>query len=189
MILFYLSYSFPARDIKTKPPRGVCPPHNYQADLNGSSRSWKTAFKYLLFNWDPVLQHDSTGIASRPVQAVERMIGQEGGTIWEKISADRLLKMLAAAMNLLTTETPIISEVSDHDTSSHSSLVKDSSSSTQPTTTVPVQKASEVQPDLSFYSEKIIKEIEKREVSGELYQSTWIYLLDSGGQPHFADVS
>ena len=26
-------------------------------------------------------------------------------------------------------------------------------------------------------------------MSGELYQSTWIYLLDSGGQPHFADVS
>ena len=24
---------------------------------------------------------------------------------------------------------------------------------------------------------------------GELYQSTWIYLVDSGGQPHFADVS
>ena len=52
-----------------------------------------------------------------------------------------------------------------------------------------MQKTSEVQPDPTFYSEKIIKEIEKGEVSGELYQSTWIYLLDSGGQPHFADVS
>ena len=149
----------------------------------------KTAFKSLLFNWDPVLQHHSTGIASRPVQAVERMIGQEGGTIWEKVSAERLLNMLAAAMNVLPTETPIISEDSNHNTSSHSSLVEYSSSSIQATTTVPVQKASEVQPDPSFYPEKIIKEIEKGEVSGELYQSTWIYLLDSGGQPHFADVS
>ena len=149
----------------------------------------KTAFKSLLFNWDPVLQHHSTGIASRPVQAVERMIGQEGGTIWEKVSAERLLNMLAAAMNILPTETPIISEKHNHNTSSHSSLVKDSSSSTQAATTVPVQKASEVQPDPSFYPEKIIKEIEKGEMSGELYQSTWIYLVDSGGQPHFADVS
>ena len=149
----------------------------------------KTAFKSLLFNWDPVLQHHSTGIASRPVQAIERMIGQEGGTIWEKVSAERLLKMLAAAMNILPTETPIISEGSDHDTSSHSSLVKDSSGSTQAATTVPVQKASEVQPDPSFYPEKIIKEIEKGEVSGELDKSKWIYLVDSGGQPHFGDVS
>ena len=149
----------------------------------------KTAFKSLLFNWDPVLQHHSTGIASRPVQAVERMIGQEGGTIWEKVSTERLLNMLAAAMNLLTTKTPITSENSDHKISSHSSLVEDSSSSIQVTTKVPVQKSFEVQPDPSFYSEKIIKEIEKGEVSGELYQSTWIYLLDSGGQPHFGDVS
>ena len=149
----------------------------------------KTAFKSLLFNWDPVLQHHSTGIASRPVQAVERMIRQERGTIWEKVSAERLLNMLAAAMNVLTTKTPIISENSDHKISSHSSLVKDSSRSTQATTKVPVQKVSEVQPDPSFYSEKIVKEIEKGEVSGELYQSTWIYLVDSGGQPHFADVS
>ena len=124
---------------------------------------------------------------SRPVHAVERMIGQEGGTIWEKVSAERLLNMVAAAMNILATETPIIFEDSYHDTSSQSSLMEDSSSSMQATTTAPVQKV--VQPDPSFYSEKIIKEIEKREVSGELYQSTWIYLLDSGGQPHFADVS
>ena len=140
----------------------------------------KTAFKSLLFNWDPVLQYHSTGIASRPVQAVERMIGQERGTIWENISAERLLNMLAAAMNVIATETPIISEDNDHNISS---------GSTQATTTVPVQKTSKVHPDPLFYSEKILKEIEKGEVSGELYKSTWIYLLDSGGQPHFADVS
>ena len=149
----------------------------------------KTSFKSLLFNWPPVLQHHSTSIASRPVQAIERMIGLEGETIWEKVSAERLLNMLAAAMNVLTTDRSIISEDSDHNTSSHSNLVEDSSGFTQAITTVPMQKASEVQPDPSFYSEKIIKEIEKGEVSGELSQSKWIYLLDSGGQPHFTDVS
>ena len=154
--------------------------------LMGPPGVGKTAFKSLLFNWNPVLQHYSTGIASRPVQAIERIIEQERGTIWEKVSAERLLNMLAAAMNVLTTKSPITSK---HGTSSHSSLVEDSSSSTQPTTMVPVQKTSEVQPDPSFYSEKIIKEIEKGEVSGELLKSKWIYLLDSGGQPHFADVS
>ena len=151
--------------------------------LMGPPGVGKTAFKSLLFNWEPVLQHDSTGIASRPVQAVERMIEQDKGRIWEKISAERLLSMLAAAMNVLATETTIISEDIDHNTLSHSSLVEDSSSSTQAATTV------QVQPDPLFYSEKIIQEIEKGVASGELYQSTWIYLLDSGGQPHFADVS
>ena len=85
-------------------------------------------------------------------------------------------------MNVLTTKTSIITE------NSNSSLVKDSSSSTQVTSTVSVQKVSEVQPDPSFYSEKIIMEIGKGEVSGELYQSKWIYFVDSGGQLHFADV-
>ena len=151
--------------------------------LMGPPGVGKTAFKSLLFNWDPVLQHHSTGIVSHPVQAVERMIEREGGTIWEKISAERLLNMLAAAMNVLTAKTSIITE------NSNSSLVKDSSSSTQATSTGSVQKVSEVQPDPSFYPEKIIKEIDKGEMSGELYQSTWIYLVDSGGQPHFADVS
>ena len=42
--------------------------------LMGPSGVGKTSFKSLLFNWPPVLQHHSTGIASRPVQAVERMI-------------------------------------------------------------------------------------------------------------------
>ena len=148
----------------------------------------KTSLKHLLFNWPPVLQYRSTSIACCPVQAVERIISQ-GETIWEKVSAERLLNMLGAAMNILPTEIPISSEDSHHNTSSHSSLVEDSSSSTQVTTTVSVQKASVVQPDPSLYPEKIIKEIEKGEVSDELYQSTWIYLLDSGGQPHFADVS
>ena len=42
--------------------------------LMGPREVGKTSFKSLLFNWDPVLQHHSTGIVSRPVQAVERMI-------------------------------------------------------------------------------------------------------------------
>ena len=153
--------------------------------LMGPPGVGKTAFKSLLFNWKPVLQHNSTGIASRPVQAVERMIEQDKGRIWEKISAERLLSMLAAAMNIRTNKlkSPSTSEDGNHDTSSHNSLGEDSSSSTQATTTV------QVQPDPSFYSEKILKEIEKGERSGELNRSTWIYLLDSGGQPHFADVS
>ena len=151
--------------------------------LMGPPGVGKTSFKSLLFNWPPVLQYHSTGIASRPVQAIERMTEQKEGTIWEKVSAERLLSMVTAAMKVLATEPPIISEDIDHNALSHSNLVEDLSSSTQATTTV------QVQPDLLFYSEKIIQEIEKGDVSGELYQSKWIYLLDSGGQPHFADVS
>ena len=131
----------------------------------------KTSFKSLLFNWPPVLQYHSTGIASRPVQAIERMIGQNDGKIWENVTPERLLSILAGAMIALETIPPA---VSDTVTGSRISVQKVSS---------------ELQPDPSFYSTKILEHIGKRKVSEELYQSTWIYFLDSGGQPHFADVS
>ena len=150
----------------------------------------KTSFKSLLFNWPPVFLHHSTGIASRPVQAIERMIGQNDGKIWENVTAERLLSILAGAMNALESIAP---PVSDPVTGSHSGyLVEDPTSSKPPQTTsrISVQKvSSELQPDPSFYSTKILEHIEKRQVSEELYQSTWVYFLDSGGQPHFADVS
>ena len=156
--------------------------------LMGPPGVGKTSFKSLLFNWPPVLQHHSTGIASRPVQAVERMIGQDKGTIWEKVTTDRLSNMIAGAMNRLNKEAPVITE--GLFTSIHGSMVQDLPSSTQVPSKLSVQKkSSELQPNPMLCSEKIVKELDKGEVSGELYKSTWIYLLDSGGQPHFTDVS
>ena len=50
----------------------------------------KTAFKSLLFNWSAPRFHNSTALATRPVQALERVAGCNEGKIWEGVAEDAL---------------------------------------------------------------------------------------------------
>ena len=43
--------------------------------------------------------------------------------------------------------------------------------------------------DAPYYSDQILDVLAKGNTSKELNTSTWIHVLDSGGQPQFADVS
>ena len=45
------------------------------------------------------------------------------------------------------------------------------------------------QPDTDHYSTEMVKLLTKRKKSEDLHKATWINILDSGGQPQFADVS
>ena len=44
-------------------------------------------------------------------------------------------------------------------------------------------------PDPSHFPEEVLQSLAQGKTSGALYQSTWINVLDSGGQPQFADIS
>ena len=43
--------------------------------------------------------------------------------------------------------------------------------------------------DFDNYSNEIVNVLAEREISEDLHKATWINILDSGGQPQFADVS
>ena len=44
-------------------------------------------------------------------------------------------------------------------------------------------------PDPSHFPEEVLQSLAQGKTSGALYESTWINVLDSGGQPQFADIS
>ena len=44
-------------------------------------------------------------------------------------------------------------------------------------------------PDPSHFPEEVLQSLAEGNISSSLHQSTWINVLDSGGQPQFADIS
>ena len=44
-------------------------------------------------------------------------------------------------------------------------------------------------PDPSHFPKEVLQSIAQGKTSGALYESTWVNVLDSGGQPQFADIS
>ena len=49
--------------------------------------------------------------------------------------------------------------------------------------------SSKLIPDPSHFPKEVLQSIAQGKTSGALYESTWINVLDSGGQPQFADIS
>ena len=235
--------------------------------LIGPPAVGKTSFKHLLFNWDPPHNHHSTGIADRPIRAVERVATLDGEKSWEMITTKELMEMLAEDIRiqarLKTTIIPaLMSNKTGHqersctstddmsltdDFTSHTrlegpgwSMNQESNYENAQTTlssdvkenpivqdVVAIHKqhqqtgtknnniivtddsSTQQQFDVSDFSiignnvavhrankKKTILELSKDIFSAmrgaatrQLSESTWIYMLDSGGQPQFADVS
>ena len=201
--------------------------------LMGPPAAGKTSFLHLLFNWPAPRRHHSTAIASRPIRAIERIVGSKGGTIWEKMEGSELLKMVMEALPPLleedqqpcndvvddevslesydfiqdavvsdnTDNTEVLPPTEDHLVSIDNIELHQSNNDDVPVTPPRAHKdeiasgatrldpKAIIQSDASYYSEKILNILAKGNTSKELYTSTWIHVLDSGGQPQFADVS
>ena len=232
----------------------------------------KTAFKSLLFNWNAPKFHNSTALATRPIRALERVVGCNEGKIWEKVTSLDFLRMLSDAIHALeqdsqqetddpisedasgkslstesvqwlrTDETSIsISEsakqkVEGHNAASllptaitstkseydskeldtdivtstkysqtkketkdfnsyHMSLNSATMSSDEATRVVssnsPARAISayNTNPDRDQYSKELTKILAEQKTTQNRHKATWINVLDSGGQPQFADVS
>ena len=157
----------------------------------------KTAFKALLLNSKPPLKHNSTPIAARPVQAIE--ILADGDQLWKEVSDDDLLQILSNTIGqkqiILQPKaspkkpnTPAASSVQNLE---EISPLPEACSSTCTNTPHKIT-VTLYQQARDFASEKIMKqlaspEIKKKE-SLKLHESTWIRLIDSGGQPQFIDL-
>ena len=74
--------------------------NNIKMVICGPPAVGKTAFKDLLLNKPPPLEHDSTPIAARPIQAIERIAAR--CQVWEEVTTKDLLHMLSDALKAAT---------------------------------------------------------------------------------------
>ena len=176
--------------------------------LMGPPGVGKTSFLHLLFNWPAPKHHNSTAISSRPIRAIERVVGEKHGSIWERMEGVELLrKVMEALPNFLDSE-----EVDNESTPSTPSSVDEHRNvptsfieaqhtdqqdiaSDKPMTHKIASGATNLDPksiidsNAPYFSDQILDVLAKRNTSKGLHASTWIHVLDSGGQPQFADVS
>ena len=137
----------------------------------------KTSFQDLLCGEPPHKEYKSTPIA-RPIQAIEK-IAANGDKSWGKVTENDLLEALRAAIQEdkpihTTVVTPSVDTGTTPKTEDNK---KHSSSATNNTS--PMDKD---------YTSDIIAKLAGRKGSQKLLEATWIHLLDSGGQPQFADL-
>ena len=174
--------------------------------LMGPPNVGKTAFEALLFNWPAPKHHHSTAIASRPVRAIERITDIAEGKVWDVVEAKEILKMLSDAISDVTKEDQTTGVSSSDGSTLHHSTSKSPSLEGESSVTGPVDstgphddETTKHEPNIDIVKLEHTKEIlglleDKRKSkrgkrSRELHKATWVHVLDSGGQPQFADVS
>ena len=158
----------------------------------GSPGVGKTSFKSLLFNWEPVLKHHSTAISTVPVRAMitSRMAEKADGE-WLDIdnNPEQLFHMLADAIKCLAkNDDKVLSLVSSAEVKT-SAMQEANVTEEQPAPSPmlsapvpdPVLDPSEVQ--------DVVDLLPQVEGVGKLFDTNWAYMLDTGGQPQFVDVS
>ena len=67
----------------------------------GAPAVGKSSFLCFLFNQPALMKHTSTGIATRPIKAIDRLAAQEGTNIWEIVTDEMLYHMIAQAARIL----------------------------------------------------------------------------------------
>ena len=176
--------------------------YNINIRIMGPPCVGKTAFRNLLLNWTRPRQHNSTPIASRPVRAIERVVNIDGEKVWQIISVDETLATLTDAIKDTNLQTiPPADTTPSINISESLDDVHQQDTATQPpfsTTTVNTtdgnipDEDNEIprpKPKQHKYTSQMLALLKKRKRPTELHKATWINLLDSGGQPQFADIS
>ena len=67
----------------------------------GAPAVGKSSFLHFLFNQPALMKHTSTGIATRPIKAIDRLAAQEATNIWEIVTDEMLCHMIAQAVHIL----------------------------------------------------------------------------------------
>ena len=184
--------------------------------IMGPPAAGKTSFLHLLFNWPPPKYHHSTPIGNRPIRAIQRLAAHDEGNVWSVVGIPELKQMMAEAALLLHSSggMKVIPHLTHHQTrvsEQFTSEVGDNPSCIEgkgkickhlPLSATTVEKGSSIpahtnmevshsklNPDPSHFPKEVIHSLAQGKTSSALYESTWINVLDSGGQPQFADVS
>ena len=146
--------------------------------LLGTAGVGKTSFLCLLLDMLPPHLRQSTACIEQAIRAicVKYGINSRGG--WQKVDSDRLRDLLAGS-------------VFHHPKVDNVPHANDASVSTGPfmEEVVEQQKETPTSSGLASYTmEDVVKRLEEKPHLGKLQDMTWVYLVDSGGQPQFHEL-
>ena len=85
----------------------------------GAPAVGKSSFLRFLFNQPALMKHTSTGIATRPTQAIDRLAAQEGTNVWEIVTDEMLCHMITQAAHILRNASNDPTAISSVVTSNH----------------------------------------------------------------------
>ena len=165
--------------------------------ISGAPGTGKSSFLRLLYNDKPSDHdnvHNSTNVAApRPAHIITAIKGDDQKSLWKIVEPDDIKEIIAGNIK---NNMEISPEVKSHQVGSdvvgssieepvatesyHPLPEKDTKKSNPITTTEDRTK--------SVVSQDIMKLLDHVQESKELYQSHWIYGVDTGGQAAFIDI-
>ena len=172
--------------------------------LIGVAGAGKTCFSHMLFNEDPPSVRESTPLAQASVRAVSfsRATAQSDGTelVWERVSRHKFNCLIADVIKCIrskkksrpsATSQPRMESSGRIDTTQseqqNEQAIDDTSTSIQDERGEDQTPAVEQLLGMKSVQE-LIDLISKSEGSEEITEQTWLYIVDSGGQPQFHDL-
>ena len=159
--------------------------------LAGAPATGKSSVIKLLMNEPPPTEHHSTSVATVP--EVRRVATTEGFVSegpWEPIDTRSVKHMLARAFkDDVKPASSTSAKKSKHDNESSSSSDDDGARPAPIKNTPSVSARESISYTLSATASEIVKILPTVKKSPELYQSHWVYAVDSGGQAAFLDIA
>ena len=157
--------------------------------------------------WVKVTGHDLLKMLSDAILALEKMSAESNPPLLH-LDDDIFMELTEENMSLeecdiSSNDSPVpavnpdplptqLSSLEDHQPVQTVLDIQDhttSNTENNETTSSVIIKESSRHPDTDHYSTEMVELLTKRKESEDLHKATWINILDSGGQPQFADVS
>ena len=154
----------------------------------------------LLLNLPPLTLHHSTSVATAPevrrVETASLIVGSEStdssftSQFWEEINTPYVKRMIAKAIKIGILSSPVDS-TTQHEDSNSSSDDDDSQEDTPPDLDEvnSVSPSKPTPPPVAQTVNEIAEIMPTVKESPELFNSHWIYCVDSGGQAAFLDIA
>ena len=148
--------------------------------LFGTAGVGKICFLHLLLDMLPPHLRQSTACIKQAIRAICVKYGIDSLGEWQKVDSDRLRDLLAGSVF----HHPKVGDVSPvNDTP----LFFNQEGGT--VSTVPVNEETPTSTRrVSYTMEDVVKRLEEEAQLGKLQDMTWVYLVDSGGQPQFHEL-
>ena len=165
--------------------------------MSGAPGTGKSSVLKLLINLPPPIHHHSTSVATAPevrrVETTSLIAGNEltdcssTSQFWEEINTLNMKRMIAKSIKVGVPSSPVDSTTQHED--SNSSSDDDGSQEETPPDLDEAISVSPPPPPVSESVKEIAEIMPTVKESPELFNSHWIYCVDSGGQAAFLDIA